>query len=442
MRKNINTLKFIILHNLLKKKDVTLYYELLRNSDKSLEELQQEQDLRLKKVVAFAYENVTFYKTHFKNQGLIPSDIKSTKDLQYLPVINKSIIKNNPEDFIAKKAEGNFSWNSTGGSTGEPLKYLISISDQALGTALVYRGWNYGGYELGDPLLMLGGGSIVSTNITVRKKLYHKMKNHFIASSYGMNNDYLRSLLNIIHKKKIKFIRGYASSIFLLAEFINNNNIPVDQLESVKSLFTTAEMLYPQQRKIIEKTFSAKVYDGYGLNDGGISAFENGKQDGFLIDTERSVMESVDENGKAVYGQPGRIIATSLHNFHMPFLRYDTGDLGIISDEHIKNGGNRYLLKGLLGRATDYLELNSKKIGSPVLTVLMGKINAKQYQFIQKNKNTLEIRIDKEKSYSLKDEKFIRESLEGHVGKCEIKFIYGNKFIESENKHKFIIRDF
>lgn len=442
MRKNINSLKFIVLHNLLKKKDVILFNKLLKNSDKSLEELQQEQDFYLKKMVAFAYENVPFYKTYFKNQGIIPSDIRSTQDLQYLPVINKSIIKENAEDFIAQKAEGKYSWNSTGGSTGEPLKYLISISDQELGTALVYRGWNYGGYEPGDPLLMLGGGSIVSTNISFRKKIYHKMKNHIIASSYGMNDDYLKSLLDIIHKKKIKFIRGYASSIFLLAEFIKKNKTPEKQLESVQSLFTTAEMLHPQQRKIIEETFSAKVYDGYGLNDGGVSAYENGKQNGFLIDTERSVMECVDENGKAVFGQPGRIIATSLHNYHMPFLRYDTGDLGIISDEFIKNGGNRYLLKDLLGRATDYLELNSKKIGSPVLTVLMGKINAKQYQFIQKNKNTLEIRIDKDKLYSLKDEAFIRESLEGHVGKCDIKFIYGNKFIKSENKHKFIIRDF
>jgi len=153
-------------------------------------------------------------------------------------------------------------------------------------------------------------------------------------------------------------------------------------------------------------------------------------------------LESVDESGKAVIGQPGKIIATSLQNFHMPFLRYDTGDLGIITDEYIKNGGNRYLLKNLLGRVTDYLELNSIKIGSPVLTVLMGKINAKQYQLIQKNNHTLEIRIDKDKFYSLKDEKFIQESIEGHVGNCDIKFIYGNKFLESENKHKFIIRDF
>jgi len=86
MRKNINTLKFVILHNLLKKKDVTLFFKLLRNSEKSMEELQEEQDFRLRKMIAFAYENVPFYEKHFKHHGIIPSDIKKIRDLQLLAI--------------------------------------------------------------------------------------------------------------------------------------------------------------------------------------------------------------------------------------------------------------------------------------------------------------------------------------------------------------------
>jgi phenylacetate-CoA ligase len=442
MNFNLYRTSFVLVHNLMKKQDLKLYHQMVENSKTKFFELENEQIEALRKIIAFVYEYVPFYKNHFNKVGLIPSDIKTIADLKYIPIIKKSTIKQNQNEFLPTKNIGKFINGSTGGSTGDSLKYRMSELDQALGSALTYRGWNYGGYGIGDPLLMLGGGSIVSKNLTFRKKVYHRLKNHYIASSYGMDNKYMESLISLIHNKKIKFIRGYASSIFLLAEYIQKYKVNKTKIESIKSIFSTAEMLYPQQRKIIEATFGVKVFNGYGLNDGGVSAYEDDLQNGFLIDTERAIMECVNERSENVIGIPGKIVATSLYNYHMPFIRYDTGDIGIISDEYINNGGNRFLLQNLLGRSNDYLEINGKKIGSPVLTVLMGKINARRYQFIQKSSNNLEIRIERDDLYNISEEEFIKKSIEAHVGKSNIEFIYGSGFINSENKHKFIIRDF
>lgn len=443
MRLNFRKQTFLILHNLLNKKDVKLFYQLKENDQKTYDELKNDQLIQLKKITKFAYENYSYYEILFKKNGITPEDIKNIDDLKYLPITTKTEIRNHFDEFEKIKINGKYIAGSTGGSTGEPLKYRMSETDHALGFGLCYRGWDYGGYEFGDSMLILGGGSIVKTEIIFRKKIYHYLKNHYIASSYGMDDQYLNSLVTLIHKKKIKFIRGYASSVFLLAEYIKNNLLNTRELlGSVKSIFTTSEMLLPQQRKIIEETFGVKVYDGYGLNDGGISAYENGVQNGFLIDTERSILECVNKKDVNVVHEKGKIIATSLYNFHMPFIRYDTGDIGIISDEYLKLGGNRMVLKSLLGRANDFIEINNKRIGTPVLTVLMGKVNAVRYQFIQTSDNSIEIIIEKGELYSKKDEKFIVDSLQKHVGECNINLVYGNNFIDSENKHKFIIRDF
>lgn len=440
MNNNIDYRLFTTLHSILNKKDLKLYRQLLDNNNKSFEELQSDQNENLQKIVHYSYEQVPFYRKQFKQLGIVPTDIRTVKDLELLPVIDKSVIRSNYPDFTATGYTGKSYGGATGGSTGEPLRYRIGDHDRALGFALSYRGWNYGGYTPGAPLLVLGGGSIVSKNLTWRKKMYHKLKNHHIASSYGMDDDYMNFLTHLIKRKKINHIRGYSSALFLLANWIHNNNIPRERIHSLKTVFTTSEMLFPRQRKFIEEVLMVKVYDGYGLNDGGVSAFENGLKEGFLIDTERAVMECVDESCKQVTDKPGRIIATSLFNYPMPFLRYDTGDIGQISDDYIHQGGNRYLLKNLLGRTNDFLEVNGKKIGSAALTVLMAKTFARRYQFIQTSPDCIEINIDKDEQYGYNDEALIKESLFNHVGTCDIRFNYGGNFQNSGNKYKFIIR--
>jgi phenylacetate-CoA ligase len=201
-------------------------------------------------------------------------------------------------------------------------------------------------------------------------------------------------------------------------------------------------MLTPYFRENIENAFKCKVFNDYGLNDGGISAGDdlNGHM---RIHTERAIMEVVDDNNNSVLNKSGRIIATSLYNFDFPFIRYDTCDLGVITDKFSRESDQRLVLEKLEGRTTDYIVINGKTIGSPVLTVLMSKIDAKRYQFIQKNKDSLELRIEKETNYSEDQELFISNSLKSNLGdEFDLVIKYTSDFYETNNKFKFIIRDF
>ena len=230
---------------------------------------------------------------------------------------------------------------------------------------------------------------------------------------------------------------AYVSAILELAIYVTNNKIPL----KFDAVFTTAEMLGSEKRSFIEKAFNTKVFDNYGLNDGGVSAFECHEQKGFHVDIERSLLEVVDSDGKPLIGEVGHIVATSHTNFGTCFIRYDTGDLGILDSEPCPCGSPYPILKELKGRTTDTIRLNGCSVGSPVLTVLMNDVNAIKYQFIQKSETDLTLIIQPNKEYSIVDEDFIRTSLFSQLGTFNLNFCYDPEmFVYTEaNKHNVVV---
>ena len=109
-------------------------------------------------MVNFAYQNVPYYHKLFNRLGLNPGDIRTVKDLEKLPFLNKEIINKNPDDFKPLHLKRiKYTTAATGGTTGTPLQYRLSGFDRFLGGALLYRGWGYGGYQLGDRMVFLAG---------------------------------------------------------------------------------------------------------------------------------------------------------------------------------------------------------------------------------------------------------------------------------------------
>ena len=68
----------------------------------------------------------------------------------------------------------------------------------------------------------------------------------------------------------------------------------------------------------------------------------------------------MDDKGKPVpVGGEGRILVTNLHNYAMPFIRYDIGDVGALSDKACPCGRGLPLLAKLTGRTTDFIRTRS-----------------------------------------------------------------------------------
>jgi phenylacetate-CoA ligase len=417
-------------HLLKNRNDFKLLKKILKNDSLSESKQIELQNFKFLKILNFSYKNIPFYKELYDSHNININKVKSLDDLNLLPIITKSDIKNNISKF--KSPIKPFKYSATGGSTGSPLKFSMSKNDYEMAYALLYKAWIKVGYEVGDSVFVFAGGSLIGDK-TIKSKLNSFLLNFKQFSSYGLDDNSMSEAAIQILRTKPKFLRGYSSAIYYLAKYFEQNNLDYH----FSAVFTTSEMLLKVQKSKISKIFNCNVYSQYGLNDGGVSAFQlNDGTNNFHVDNERAILETVNHENKKTYNKSLPIIATSLLNYSFPFIRYDTGDLGILRNDQ---SSKREYLSSLDGRVTDLIKINNKIISGPVLTVLMGNINCEAYQFIIKNNKEIIVKIIKSINYTNSDQSFIENSLKDKIDvNLNISFDYVDK-ISSVNKHKFII---
>jgi phenylacetate-CoA ligase len=435
---------FIFAHGLGDRSFYSTYKRLVENQWRPYEELKKEQEKQLREMVNFAYAKVPYYRKLFDSLKLRPDDIARVEDLEKLPILTKDIIKSNWEDFKPVNLNKmKYYERATGGSTGTPLKYRLSKFDRFLSGAILYRAWGYGGYDLGDKMVFLGGGSLdVGKTSYLGRKAHEVSRNIRKLSSFDMGEKEMGDYVNIINSFKPKFMYGYASSIYFFAQWIEQHGINIYQPVAI---FNTAEKLYPFMREKIAKVFNCGVYDGYGLNDGGISANECSEHLGLHIDTERGILEVVDEEGTKLQKGEGRILATSLYNYAMPFIRYDTGDMGSIlpESERCRCGRGYRLLKEVVGRSVDILVTpEGKNVHGWFFLYIFWKYceGLKEYQVIQETLDKIVIKIVPEENFDEKQLDKVRETIKRRSERWDIEFEFVNEIERTRaGKYKFIV---
>lgn len=439
-----NKLLFIGAHQLGDIHFYPTYKKVLKSQWISYEELKVDQESQLRKLITFSYRNVPYYHKLFNKLKLKPSDIRKIEDLEKLPVLTKDTILQDYNDFKPVNLNRiRYIDHSTGGSTGTPLKYRYSTRDRFLAASILYRGWGYGGYELGDRMIFLAGSSL-----EVGTKPYLVTKSHEIArnlkklSSFDMSEVEMKKYFNTINSFKPLFFRGYASAFNLFAKYVDENNLDI---RKPNAIFSTSEKLYPQVRKNIENVFDCPVYDNYGLFDGGVSAHECSEHCGLHIDTERSIMEIVDEEGSQLEKGVGNILATSLNNYAMPFIRYNTGDMGDLMDNYCACGRGSKLLKEVLGRSVDILFTpEGKQVHGWFFLYIFWEYckGIKEYQVVQVSLENIIIKIVPDQDFDEKQLDAIRSVIynKSHGWNIEFKFVDSIKKTNA-GKHKFIINE-
>ncbi len=431
---------FIFAHQLAEPKFYPTYKKLVDSQWKPYSEQKRDQEKQLKEMINFAYKNVPYYHKLFNNLKLDPSNIRTIDDLEKLPILTKDIIKQNLEAFKPINLDSmKYYPNATSGSTGTNLQFRLLKYDRFLHGALLYRGWGYAGYELGDKMVFLAGSSLdIGYKPFVVKRAHEISRNIRKFSSFDMGIEDMQEYAKIINSFKPKFIRGYASSINLFANFLDDNEVDIIKPQAV---FSTAEKLMPNMRENIQNVFGCKVYDAYGLNDGGLGAYECSEHSGLHIDTERSIMEVVDDNYQQLENGVGGILATSLHNYAMPFIRYDTGDIGHIINDSCGCGRGSKLLKEVVGRTADFLLTPEGKYvhGYFLLYCVEDGKGIKEFQVVQEKIDKLVIKIVPEKEFNEAQLDAIREVIRKKSNGWEVEFRYVDKIERTQaGKYKLV----
>ncbi|HOB43289.1 MAG: hypothetical protein WBJ06_07590 [Candidatus Methanoculleus thermohydrogenotrophicum] len=409
------------------------------------EELQDYQNKRLRSLIHHAYTNVPYYHDLFRSLGLSPSDIATRDDLVKLPVLTKEDVRKNPGKFVARNIpQKSLIHQTTSGSSGKVFEYFIDRDTLSISRATTLRGWEFAGYRVGDKIATLAGSSLLPENVPLYTKIRFKFSHNLPLSSYNLNSERLNGYLQQIIEFNPRYIRGYPSSIAILAEHAIEHGIDAINPEGV---MTTAETLSKTQRETISAAFQCDVFDQFGCFDGGANACECDQHSGYHISVERSVHEFLDDSGSPVApGENGHIILTDLWNYAMPFIRYDAGDMGVPADRICPCGRGLPLLERITGRTAEQVVLpDGKRLPGLLLTDVFEDgdvVTAIQdYQIVQEKVDEFVVNIVQSDRYSPDINNEIQKFFWGHLGRdVEIRFNFVDEIPRTDsNKRRIVI---
>ncbi len=411
------------------KKFWTLYEEFDKNQWLSFSDLQEYQNEKLRALISHAYKTVPYYNKIMHKYKLDPKDIKTINDLYKMPLLTKEDIKKNYGQLISVKMKKMFLRHGhTSGTTGSPLDLTYDIHTCVTHHVADWRQKKWAGLEYGSPFASIQGRVVVPTKQKPppfwRKNF---INNQLFMSSFHLKEDTIPYYFKKIKKDDIKVIEGYPSTIFILAMYLNKRDLTFP----LKAVLTSSETLYVSQREAIEKAFCCKVYDFYGMAERAIFATECECHQGHHLNMDYGITEFVNNNNELVSdGDLGRIVATGLHNFAMPLIRYQTND-SCSSGYNICSCGRGFPLMGdVTTKDESIVTLPDGRLISPsILTHPFKPMdNIIESQIIQEEKDQFIIKIVKREQYSKTDEEKLLAAFHDRLGKG-LKFDF--QYVES-----------
>jgi len=394
----------------------------------SKQELKNYQSEKLRHLIKHAYDNTPYYRSIFKENHLTPNDIKSIKDLVKIPILTKEIVRNNFQEMVATNIDKNSLMRfSTSGTTGEPLVFFSEKRLEFFNFGpYMWRQYRWGGQEFND-LKALLGSHIFKPNKNGKKEIgfCNPARNQLILSSYDINRKNAPLFAEVLNKYKPKVIGTFPASLEALIGFFKEYGIkrPVQP----KAVFTNSEVLYPWQRKLISEYFGCEVFDVYCLEERVVIAAECEKHTKHHIFSEYGIVELVEDGYPVSEDKAGEIVATSLNNYGMPFIRYNTKDVGYFVKENCPCGRGLPLLGLIGGRKRNFVVSKSGSVISiTIVDIPNATDNVQQFQFVQREQGRLELKIIRKKDFTQTDlgkiEKKVREKFSDDM-EVEISFV-------------------
>ncbi|TPH13290.1 phenylacetate--CoA ligase family protein [Litorilituus lipolyticus] len=351
--KIVSTL-FFPLHEWLKgHKTVSVHKNLEQSQWLSKDKILVKQQQRLQRFIAQISVQVPYYQQLFQDHNLSAEQIENVQDLAKLPFLDKHTIKDNFAQMRATNS-GAVTPFTTGGSSGNPLTFLLSNERVSHDVAEKWRATRWWDVDIGDKEIVAWGSPIELGAQDKVRVLRDKLFRSTLIPAFDMDESKILGFIKQIQQTNPTMLFGYPSVFHLIAKTAHQHQIALSQL-NIKVIFVTSERLYPYQKEMIEQVFNAPVANGYGSRDAGFIAHQC-PEGNMHISAEDIIVEIIDKQGKVMpEGEKGEIVVTHLATGDFPFVRYKTGDIAAIDSQTCPCGRGLPVLKDIEGRSTDFV---------------------------------------------------------------------------------------
>lgn len=340
---------------------LTVFDQLVTNEFLTADERQQRQEKALSAILRFSAAQVPHYRKLFASlnlkQGVAPRPV----DLLRIPPLAKTTIQESEATLVADHLPpgGKIGGSThTSGTTGASMRILHSMRSHEMYHFLAQRSRRW---DRIDPfgtaaairqrpnLPRRPDGTPLPDGETLQRPAWPGIGHYFETGPFlgFAKSNSLERIADWIEKYQPDTVLTDSSLLEHLAlEF--QRRPPLKCIHTFKAV---SEPLTAGRRARVEKMFGAPINLGYGLNEVGIVAAGCPETNGYHVHDEHCLVEIVDDDNQPVAaGEFGRILVTSLTNFAMPLIRYDTGDIAQALDAPCACGRTLPSFGQILGR--------------------------------------------------------------------------------------------
>lgn len=382
------------------------FYNIIKNQWQTPAQLEKIRVRKLRSLIRHAYQKVPYYRELFDSIKLDPRDIKRSEDIKVVPATSRESFHDLK---LSQKIANDIDPNkcktlSTSGTTGVPLKIFKSLNDATLMNLAWGRVFLASGMKPWHKMMAIIGHK----NINDQKSWYEYfgLWQRKEISIWSRPQNWIKE----IRKWKPHVLIGYEMNLKKLAETIQEHGI---KDISPKLIFHSSGLLDDFSRQFIESAFRTRIVDIYGSEEAGCIAWECAACKAYHICADMVIVEIL-KNGRCVSpGDKGEVVITNLHSYAMPFIRYQQGDVAVLSPQKSVCGRSLPLLERIEGRTDDFIILNNgEKISPhPFYHCICPVSGVRKWRIVQEKINRLCVEIEPGTDFGNDTVEIIRSNL-------------------------------
>ncbi len=353
-------------------------------------------DFLLNRTLVAASNRIAAY-AHLR--GRIPDRDLVPFLIDQVPIIGKSDLQRERERYYPNCGVSKAWWGvgKTSGTSGSPLEIFRSLSSMAMEQAVLLQHWRWAGFRVNDRQVVVRGDLVVPPDRSEPPFWFHdRVGRSLIVSTRHLNEKNTDAVAEAIQNFRAPWLRCYPSAGYELARLLSERGAGMQ----FKGIITGSEPVFPIQRDLMEQTFRAPLYAGYGMAERVVYAAqcEHGR---FHVNLDYGHTEIVDEKGQPTR-ESGYLVGTSFHNQVMPLLRYRLDDTARWDPRPCPCGRHYPVLADLEGRVEDQLlDLKGNPVNSAVITFVFKEATCIQRtQVAQVARDRWEVRIVPDRGYT------------------------------------------
>lgn len=337
---------------------VTRKANCIRRYYKSSSNRRNQIDLRnLIAVLRYAVENVPYYSKVI-SRSLIEKIESDPAYYMDLPILTKDIVNELGVKLLSARFDiKNLKKMKTGGSTGPSafFYYDQEAADWSSATTWYCRSHHESFYHNRQLHFACDFGETqLSPYRDLRALGEYLATNRVNIFTMDFDEEHVDYYLKQICDKRPNLVHGHPSTMYAIAKRASekeggNYKGLINYFES------SGETLHHHQEELITRVFGCKVVNRYGLAEAGIVAYQTS-----ISTPSMKLMSHLVYPDHFVTEGEHDFVFTTLRNFAMPLIRYNSQDIVLIRPDSL--GAKNQFLDGVKGRIHDFVEIGTKRI--------------------------------------------------------------------------------